>query len=96
MRQSLSKTVISGTRSGNRLVVYEHYDSLKLIWGGSANTQPLQNGVDNSTIALDEESESAINSSTDVENGTLHDQSDHESDLDSEGDDLSCIDSPKK
>ena len=69
--------------------------TLKLIWGGSANTQPLQSGVDSSTIALDEESESAIDSSTDVENGTLHDQSHHESALDNEGDDLSCIDSPR-
>ena len=50
MRQGFSKAVISGTlsgtRSGSGKLVYEHYDDLRNIWGGSANTKPLSMGVD--------------------------------------------------
>ena len=34
IRQSFSKAVISGTRSGSGRIVYEHYDKLVEIWGG--------------------------------------------------------------
>ena len=92
MRQSFSKAVISGTRSGSGKVVYEHYDSMKLIWGGSANTQPLQTGVDSSMVANKEGKESEHDSFTDVEYGHSNNQSDYEDDLESEADDSSCLD----
>ena len=50
MRQSFSKAVISGPRSGSGKVVYEHYDSLMIILGGSSNTKLLQTAVDSSLI----------------------------------------------
>ena len=46
LRQGFSKAVISGTRSGSGKLVYDHYDDLRNIWGGSANTEPLSMGVD--------------------------------------------------
>ncbi|XP_057305334.1 uncharacterized protein LOC130642262 [Hydractinia symbiolongicarpus] len=50
LRQGFSKAVISGTRSGCGRLVYEHYDSLKLLWSGSANTEPLPNGIDSADV----------------------------------------------
>ena len=44
-RQNFAKAVVSGTRSGSGGIVFEHYDRLVEIWGGSANTQPLSFGV---------------------------------------------------
>ena len=86
--------MISGTRSGSGKVVYEHYDSLKLIRGGSANTQPhpLQTGVDGSIIVANMEGKDS-DSSPDIECGQSNNQSDYEDDLESEADDSSpCID----
>ena len=50
LRQGFSKAVIAGTRSGSGKLVYDHYDSLRDIWGGSPNTTPLSVGIDNSSI----------------------------------------------
>lgn len=50
MRQGFSKAVISGSRSGSGKIVYDNYDDLRDIWGGSANTTPLSTGVDSSFI----------------------------------------------
>ena len=49
-RQGFSKAVIAGTRSGSGKLVYDHYDSLRDIWGGSPNTTPLSVGIDSSSI----------------------------------------------
>ena len=49
IRQSFSKAVISGSRSGSGKVVFEHYDSLVKIWGGSANSRPLPFGISSSS-----------------------------------------------
>ena len=46
IRQSFSKAVISGTRSGSGKIVYEFYDKLIKLWGGSAATEPLPYGVE--------------------------------------------------
>ena len=45
IRQSFSKAVISGTRSGSGKIVFEFYDKLVLLWGGSAKVCPLTYGV---------------------------------------------------
>ena len=44
IRQNFSKAVTTGTRSGSRKIIYEFFDKLVTIWGGS-NTKPLQFGV---------------------------------------------------
>ena len=41
IRQSFSETVESGSRSGSGKLVFEHYENLVSIWGGSANIEPL-------------------------------------------------------
>lgn len=46
IRQKFSKALLSGTRSGSGQIVYEHYDKLVTIWGGSANATPLTFGVE--------------------------------------------------
>ena len=38
MRQSFSKAVIAGTRSGSGRLVCHHFDELKEIWGGRWTT----------------------------------------------------------
>ena len=45
LRQNFSKAVVSGTRSGSGKIVFEFYDKLCAIWGGSANTEKLSFGV---------------------------------------------------
>ena len=50
IRQKFSKAVISGSRSGSGKLVFEHYDQLVSIWGGSANVEPLS--VDAVFIAM--------------------------------------------
>ena len=52
IRQSFSKGVVSGSRSGNDKLVFEHYKKLFSIWGASANIEPLSfeissGGLDN-------------------------------------------------
>ena len=42
----------SGTRSGSGKIVYEFYDRLIGIWGGSANTAPLSFGVSGGDINI--------------------------------------------
>ena len=45
IRQNFSKAVVSGSRSGSGKIVYEFYDKLITLWGGSAGTEPLSYGV---------------------------------------------------
>ena len=45
IRQSFSKAVVAGSRSGCGKIVFEFYDKLVKIWGGSANTEALTFGV---------------------------------------------------
>ena len=53
IRQSFSKAVVSGSRSGSGKLVFEHYEKLVSIWGGSANIEPLPFGI--SSGELDDE-----------------------------------------
>ena len=45
IRQNFAKAVVAGNRSGSGKIVYEFYEKLILIWGGSANTKSLPYGV---------------------------------------------------
>ena len=45
IRQSFSTAVVSGSRSGSGKLVFEHYDKLVSIRGGSANIEPLSFGI---------------------------------------------------
>ena len=45
MRQNYSKVVVNETGSGSGRIVYEYYDKLVTVQGGSANTEPLACGV---------------------------------------------------
>ena len=51
IRQNFSKAVTTGTRSGSGNIVYEFFDKLVTIWGGSANTKTLQFGVQSGDYA---------------------------------------------
>ena len=42
--------MIAGKRSGSGKLVFDHYDTLKEIWGGSPSTEPLPVGLDSSSI----------------------------------------------
>ena len=59
--QNFSKAVVAGTRSSSKKIVFEHYDKLVQIWGGSASTEPLSFGVD--AVSFSEEQESSSNKS---------------------------------
>ena len=72
IRQNFSKALISGTRSGSGKIIYEHFDALKLIWGGAANIEALEFGVDTNTIMDIENSskETEVTSSSTLHNIT--------------------------
>ena len=59
MRQAFSKAICAGTRSDSGKLVYDHYDTLKLIWGGAPSSRPLTCGIDsyqvNSMAMTDDE-----------------------------------------
>ena len=50
IRHSFSKAVVSGTQSGCGKIVFEFYEKLITIWGGSANTEPLSFGISTETL----------------------------------------------
>ncbi len=50
IRQNFSKAVTAGTRSGSGKFVYEFYEILVGIWGGSATTEPLAYGITSSLM----------------------------------------------
>ena len=52
IRQAFSKAVISGSRSGSGKVVFEHYDNLVKVWGGSATSKPLNYGISSSCSTI--------------------------------------------
>ena len=45
IRQNVSQAVTNGRQCGSGKIVFEHYDELDVIWGGSAATKPLEFGV---------------------------------------------------
>ena len=50
---------MAGTRTGSGKIVFEHYDKLVQIWGGSASTEPLSFGVDADSFSEEQESSSS-------------------------------------
>ncbi len=50
IRQSFSQAVVNRKRSGSGKIVFEFYDELIRMWGGSAAIQPLSFGVDTETL----------------------------------------------
>ena len=59
IRQNFSKAVTLGTRSGSGKIVYEFYEELISIWGGSPASKPLSFGV---TSINEEQGSSCSNS----------------------------------
>eukprot|EP00112_Aurelia_sp_Birch-Aquarium-sp1_P010557 Seg225.5 transcript_id=Seg225.5/GoldUCD/mRNA.D3Y31 product="hypothetical protein" protein_id=Seg225.5/GoldUCD/D3Y31 len=51
IRQSFSKAVTAGTRSGSGKILDEFYDDLFMIWGGSPSSEPLSFGVGSSSFS---------------------------------------------
>eukprot|EP00794_Sanderia_malayensis_P014422 gene14422-biopygen11518 len=45
IRQNFSRAVVSGRRSGSGKLVFEFYDELVKIWGGTSAVEPLSSGV---------------------------------------------------
>ena len=70
IRRGYSKAVLNGTRSGSGKVVYEYFDKLVLIWGGSASAEALSYGISTESI----EQEGSI-SSVDINDDSLHELS---------------------
>ena len=50
---------MAGTRGGSGKIVFEHYDKLVQILGGSASTEPLSFGVDADSFSEEHESSSS-------------------------------------
>ena len=50
IRQAFSQAGTTGSRSGSGKIVFEHYDRLVSLWGGSAATEPLPFGIDGDTF----------------------------------------------
>ena len=55
IRQNFWKAVVSGSRSSSGKIVYEFYDKLITLWGGSAGTEPLSYGVGGVDLVEDTE-----------------------------------------
>jgi len=56
----LSKAVTNWTRSGGGKIVFEHYDKLIELWGGSANTTFLSFGVISADFLQEEQEEEEV------------------------------------
>ena len=50
IRQSFSKAVTTGSRSGSGKIVLEHFDQLVQIWGGSPATESLTFGTNTDEV----------------------------------------------
>ena len=50
IRQGFSKAIVSGMRSGSGKVVFEFFDKLVELWGGSANIEKLNFGIHGDTL----------------------------------------------
>ena len=76
---------MSGLHSGSGKLVFEHYQTLVSIWGGSDNIEPLSFGI--SSGELDDEHQE-ISADLDVQEdnnehvNNKHDESDSEPDVD--------------
>ena len=59
IRHNFSRAVVAGTWSGSGKIVFEHYDKLVKIWGGSVSTEPLSFRVDVDSFSEEQESSSS-------------------------------------
>ena len=59
---------MSGSRSGSGKIVFEYYDNLVLIWGGSANSKPLPFGISSSEKSTLNSIENVISDHEDISN----------------------------
>ena len=50
IRQRFSNAVVQGSRSGSGKIVMEHYDRLKVIYGGSPSAVSLESGVETDEV----------------------------------------------
>ena len=85
-RQSFSKALVSGSRSGSGKLVLEHYEKLVSIWGGSVNIEPLSFGISNGELD-DQHQEFAADLDVQEDNSNEHtdnnqDESDSDPDVD--------------
>ena len=72
IRQKFSKAVISGSRSGSGKLVFEHYDLLVSIWGGSANVEPLSFGINGGeSLSSSDDDEIAVGNDSSDKDTTL-------------------------
>ncbi|CAB4002587.1 Hypothetical predicted protein [Paramuricea clavata] len=76
IRQNFSQAVTNGRRSGSGKIVFEFYDELVVIWGGSAATKPLEFGVisDNFQGAEQESEDNTLVNSVVVEDDNVNEQ----------------------
>ena len=86
IKQSFSKAVVSGSRSGSDKLVFEHYEKLVSIWGGSANIEPLSFGISSGELD-DEHQEFSVDLGIQEDNNDDHidknqDESDSEPNVD--------------
>ena len=86
IKQSFSKAVVSGSRSGSDKLVFEHYEKLVSIWGGSANIEPLSFGISSGELD-DKHQEFSADLDIQEDNNNKHidnnqDESDSEPDVD--------------
>ena len=81
-RQSFSKALVSGSRSGSGKLVLEHCEKLVSIRGGSVNIEPLSFGICNGELD-DEHQEFSADLGVQEDNSYEHtDNSQDESDSD--------------
>ena len=50
LQQAFFKAVCAGTRGSSRKLVFEHYDTLKPVWGGAPSAKPLMCGIDSCQV----------------------------------------------
>ena len=44
--RGLPKAIVLGTRSGGQKILYQHFQVIKPVWGGSPNMEPVAFGID--------------------------------------------------
>eukprot|EP00794_Sanderia_malayensis_P008289 gene8289-9172_t len=54
IRQNIFNAVTTASRSGNGKIIFEHYEQLKKIWGGSPSTNPLPCGISTEELSPEE------------------------------------------
>ena len=52
LRQGLSTALVSGKRSGSHKMVYQNFEVMKTILGGSPNVEPVSFGINKDYASL--------------------------------------------